>query len=147
MCKYLYQSNKSKFTLQIKLLVAIQLLFGIGSGYYAENAIVSREKTEIIWSARSENNLYKLQLFGKNVIPWSFFMRDDIVSYTNNVIQSIVSSPNNISWNTVLKIYEGKIVETLKQQKLLYLSQIPLLQAIFMTIKYSTDIDFHSFLS
>ena len=129
MCKYLYQSNKSKFTLQIKLLVAIQLLFGIGSGYYAENAIVSREKTEIIWSARSENNLYKLQLFGKNVI------------------QSIVSSPNNISWSTVLKIYEGKIVETLKQQKLLYLSQIPLLQAIFMTIKYSTDIDFHSFLS
>ncbi|MBP6235900.1 MAG: hypothetical protein KA270_04060 [Saprospiraceae bacterium] len=129
MCKYLYQSNKSKFTLQIKLLVAIQLLFGIGSGYYAENAIVSREKTEIIWSARSENNLYKLQLFGKNVI------------------QSIVSSPNNISWNTVLKIYEGKIVETLKQQKLLYLSQIPLLQKIFTTIKYSTDIDFHSFLS
>ena len=129
MCKYLYQSNKSKFTLQIKLLVAIQLLVGIGSGYYSENAIVSREKTEIIWSARSENNLYKLQLFGKNVI------------------QSIVSSPNNISWNTVLKIYEGKIVETLKQQKLLYLSQIPLLQAIFMTIKYSTDIDFHSFLS
>ena len=118
MCKYLYQSNKSKFTLQIKLLVAIQLLFGIGSGYYAENAIVSREKTEIIWSARSENNLYKLQLFGKNVI------------------QSIVSSPNNISWNTVLKIYEGKIVETLKQQKLLYLSQIPLLQAIFNTLKY-----------
>ena len=129
MCKYLYQSNKSKFTLQIKLLVAIQLLFGIGSGYYAENAIVSREKTEIIWSARSENNLYKLQLFGKNVI------------------QSIVSSPNNISWSTVLKIYEGKIVETLKQQKLLYLSQIPLLQKIFTTIKYSTDIDFHSFLS
>ena len=129
MCKYLYQSNKSKFTLQIKLLVAIQLLFGIGSGYYAENAIVSREKTEIIWSARSENNLYKLQLFGKNVT------------------QLIVSNPNNISWNTVLKIYEGKIVESLKQQKLRYLSQIPFLQAIFMTIKYSTDIDFHSFLS
>ena len=129
MCKYLYQSNKSKFTLQIKLLVAIQLLFGIGSGYYAENAIVSREKTEIIWSARSENNLYKLQLFGKNVI------------------QSIESSPNSISWNIVLKIYEGKIVETLKQQRLHYLSQIPLLQAIFMTTKYSTDIDFHSFLS
>ena len=129
MCKYLYQSNKSKFTLQIKLLVAIQLLFGIGSGYYAENAIVSREKTEIIWSARSENNLYKLQLFGKNVI------------------QLIVSNPNNISWNIILIIYEGKIVETLKQQKLRYLSQIPFLQAIFMTIKYSTDIDFHSFLS
>lgn len=129
MCKYLYRSNKSKFTLQIKLLVAIQLLFGIGSGYYVENAIISLEKTELFWSVRSENNLYKLQLFGKNVI------------------QSIVSSPNNISWNTVLKIYEGKIVETLKQQKLLYLSQIPLLQAIFMTIKYSTDIDFHSFLS
>ena len=129
MCKYLYQSNKSKFTLQIKLLVAIQLLFGIGSGYYAENAIVSREKTEIIWSARSENNLYKLQLFGKNVT------------------QLIVSNPNNISWNIILIIYEGKIVETLKQQRLHYLSQIPLLQAIFNTIKYSTDIDFHSFLS
>lgn len=98
MCKYLYRSNKSKFTLQIKLLVAIQLLFGIGSGYYVENAIISLEKTELFWSVRSENNLYKLQLFGKNVI------------------QSIVSSPNNISWNTVLKIYEGKIVETLKQQ-------------------------------
>ena len=68
MCKYLYQSNKSKFTLQIKLLVAIQLLFGIGSGYCAENAIISLEKTELFWSVRSENNLYKLQLFGKNVI-------------------------------------------------------------------------------
>lgn len=129
MCKYLYQSIKSKFTLQIKLLVAIQLLFGVGSGYYAENVIVSREKSELFWSIRSENNLYKLQLFGKNVI------------------QSIESSPNSISWNIVLKIYEGKIVETLKQQRLHYLSQIPLLQAIFMTIKYSTDIDFHSFLS
>ncbi len=115
--------------MQIKLLVAIQLLFGVGSGYYAENVIVSREKSELFWSIRSENNLYKLQLFGKNVI------------------QSIESSPNSISWNIVLKIYEGKIVETLKQQRLHYLSQIPLLQAIFMTIKYSTDIDFHSFLS
>jgi hypothetical protein len=129
MCKYLNRSNKSKFTVQIKLLVAIQLLFGIGSGYYAENAIISREKTELFWSVRSEKTLYKLQLFGKNVN------------------QSIVSSTNNISWNTVLKIYEGKIVETLKQQKLLYLSQIPLLQAIFNTIKYSTHIDFHSFLT
>lgn len=115
--------------MQIKLLVAIQLLFGFGSGYYAENAIVSREKTELFWLVRSENNLYKLQLFGKNVI------------------HSIESCPNSISWNIVLKIYEGKIVETLKQQRLHYLSQITLLQAIFMTIKYSTDIDFHSFLS
>lgn len=113
----------SNFTLQIKLLFAIQLLIGIGSGYYAENVIISREKTELLWSEISENSLYRLQIFRKNVY------------------QSIMLNPNQIAWKIILSNYEVQILEKLKQQTLIYLTHIAKLQKIFVRKKNSSNIE------
>lgn len=113
----------------LKLLIATQLFFGIGSGHYAQDAVLVCEKTELLYSDISKNN--------------------QSVYYFDEQITEIACFPisNQVLWKSLMSNYFSQILEKLKRQRLDYISYSALLRDIFLPIKNYSEKEYPRFFS
>jgi hypothetical protein len=110
-------SDLSDESIYCLLLISVQLIFSIGTGYYVQDAVMAREKTELLYSDISKNNQFV------------FYFDEQITE------QPCFSIANQVLWKSFLSNYNIQILEKLKRLRLNYISYSVLLREIFIPIK------------
>lgn len=121
MYKHSDRKKESIHSILLKLLIATQLMFGLGTRHKAQDVVMACEKTEFLFSDISKNNQF------------IFYFEAQITE------QACFSISNQVLWKSLLSNYNIQILEKLKRQRLEYISFSTLLSDIFLPIKNNLE--------